>query len=103
MYDVCTMKRTNVYFDEDELAALRMLGRRQGRPVAALVREAVDSWLAGQGVRPIDEDEWADRFERLLGRRRHLAAESGWTADAVGDDVGRAIAEVRKARAARRR
>jgi hypothetical protein len=97
------MKRTNIYLAEDELAALQVLGRRQGRPVAALVREAIDQWLEGQGVRPIDEAEWSQRFVQLLGRRRRLAAEAGWTQEDVDRDVARAVAEVRKARTAARR
>ena len=96
------MKRTNIYLDDDDLAALQMVGRRQGRPVAELVREAVDAWLEGQGVRRVSEDDWAARFGQLMGRRRRLAADGGWTAENVEHDVERAIAEVRRNRAARR-
>jgi len=103
VYDVCTMERTNIYLDEREVAALRMLSRRTGRPVAALVREAVDAWLDGQGVRVVPEDEWSRRFAELLGRRGRLAAAEGWTEAQVAPDVARAVAEVRGSRAAGRR
>jgi predicted DNA-binding protein len=97
------MKRTNIYLDEGELEALRLLGRRQGRAVAELVREAVDAYLEEHGVRRLGEDEWAARLGALLGRRRKLAAESGWQAAGLDRDVAQAVADVRRGRAARRR
>ena len=96
------MKRTNIYLADEELAALRMLGKRQERPVAELVREAVDEWLVKHGVSLIDEDEWSRRFDRLLDRRRQVADRSDWSADDVERDVAAAIAEVRTGNAARR-
>jgi len=102
MYDVCTMERTNIYLDEREIAGLRMLSRRTGRPVAALVREAVDAWLEDQGVTVIAPDEWSRRFGELLGRRGRLAAAEGWIEEQIAPDVARAVAEVRRSRAARR-
>ncbi len=103
VYDVCTMERTNIYLGAREVEALRSLSRRTGRPVAALVREAVDAWLDTQGAQPVPEDEWARRFAELLGRRRRLAAAEGWTEEQVASDVARAVAEVRGSRAAGRR
>lgn len=97
------MERTNIYLDEREVVALRTLSRQTGRPVAALVREAVDAWLEGQGVRVVPEDEWARRFAELLGRRSRLATAEGWTEDGVAPDVARVVAEVRRSRAAGRR
>jgi predicted DNA-binding protein len=96
------MERTNIYLDDRELAALRMLSRQTGRPVAALVREAIDHWLDAQGVEVLTEDEWSRRFASLLGRRSRLAAAEGWTPEGVASDVARAITEVRRSRAARR-
>lgn len=97
------MERTNIYLDERELAALRAVSRSTGRPVAALVREAVDAWLEQHGVTPVADDEWDRRFAALLGRRGRLAAAEGWDAEAVDADVRRAVAEVTSTRAARRR
>jgi hypothetical protein len=97
------MERTNIYLDEREVAALRMLSRRTGRPVAALVREAVDAWLDARGVRVVAEDEWTRRFAELLGRRGRLAAAEGWSDEQVAPDIARAVAEVRRSRAAGRR
>ena len=102
MYGVL-MERTNIYLDDRELAALRALSRQTGRPVAALVREAVDAWLEQHGVREISDDEWSLRFGELLARRGRLAAAEGWQPDAVAADVRRAVTEARSARAARRR
>jgi hypothetical protein len=97
------MKRTNIYLSEEQLEALRRLAERRGEPVAQLVREALDEWLASQNVRPIREDEWSRRFGDVLTRRKELADERGWTEKQVERDVMAAVREVRKARAARRR
>jgi hypothetical protein len=47
------MKRTTVFIDESIEADLRALARRQQRPVAALVREAVEQYVvAGRQAGP---------------------------------------------------
>jgi hypothetical protein len=97
------MKRTNIYLDDEQLELLRKLGERRGEPVAVLVREAVDSWLAAQGARRLSEDEWQRRFEALLERRNRIADEGSFDEAQVGRDVMAAVREVRRARAARRR
>jgi Ribbon-helix-helix protein, copG family len=97
------MQRTNIYLSDEQLDALRRLAQRRGEPVAQLVREALDEWLATQNVRPVREDEWSRRFGDLLSRREKLAAERGWAEEDVERDVMAAVREVRKARAARRR
>jgi hypothetical protein len=97
------MERTNIYLDDRELAGLRALSRSTGRPVAALVREAVDAWLTQQGVVEIPENEWSRRFGELLGRRTRLAAAEGFDPVGVDADVLAAVADVRSSRAARRR
>ncbi len=97
------MKRTNIYLDDAQRQALRLLSEQRGEPVASLVREAVDSWLEAQGVRQIDEDEWDRRFEELFRRRERIAKQGGFDPEQVERDVMEAIREVRKARAARRR
>jgi hypothetical protein len=102
MYDVYEMRRTNIYLDDEELAALQLLGRRQGRPVAALVREAIDAWLTSQGVSRVDDDEWARRFGALLDRRRQAATVGRWRQVDVERDIADAIGEVRSDRAASR-
>jgi predicted DNA-binding protein len=96
------MKRTNIYLDEEQLESLRGLSDRRGQPVAALVREAVDEWLRGQGVRLLPEDERVRRFEALLRRRDKIWRELDVSEDEVERDVTEAIREVRRARAARR-
>jgi hypothetical protein len=103
MYDVWTMRRTNIYLDDGQLAILRRLGESRGQPVAELIRQAVDHWLAAQNVRAIPEDEWERRFDRLLARRRAVAAEIGVDEAQVERDVQQAVRDWRKARAARRR
>lgn len=89
------MRRTNIYLTEDELSGLQLVGRRQGKAVAELVREAVDTWLEAQGVKRVEPDEWADRFGQLLDRRRRIAEGSGWSEAAVEEDVLAAVTALR--------
>jgi hypothetical protein len=49
------MQRVQVQFTDDEARALRERARRSGRPVASLVRDAVDAWLAADERREIRE------------------------------------------------
>lgn len=96
------MRRTNIYLDEQQLLSLRLLSEARAVPVAALVREAVDTWLEAQGARAIPEDEWGRRFDALLKRRDHIATEQGFKPEEVERDVMEAVREVRRARAANR-
>lgn len=96
------MERTSIDLDERQLAVLRTISRQQGRPVAALVREAVDAWLAAHGAGAPEIDEWGRRFAALLDRRGRVAAAHGLTAENVEADVARAVTEVRRSHAARR-
>lgn len=97
------MQRTNIYLDQREVTALRAPSRQTGRPVAVLVREAVDAWLDAHGIKVVPEDEWQQRFASLLGRRGQLAAAEAWKEGAVAAGVVAAVAEVRRSRAAGRR
>lgn len=102
MYDVC-VRRTNIYLADQQLNLLRRVSESRGRPVAQLVRDAVDSWLAAQGVHAIPKDEWEARFDALLERRQKVAERRGWTEEQVVRDVDEAVREVRRMRAAHRR
>jgi hypothetical protein len=107
VYDVWTMKRTNIYLPDRQLGLLRRVSESRGRPVAELVRDAVDSWLAAEGIRAIPPDEWEARFDALLGRRRKIAKGAGFAEERVLRDVNVAVAEARRGarrtRTARRR
>jgi Ribbon-helix-helix protein, copG family len=99
MYDVRGMRRTNIYLDDRQLAALRGVADSRRSTVAALVREAVDEWLERNGVRSVEPDEWSRRFEALMTRRARTAASEGWRDEEIERDVTAAVAEVRRARA----
>jgi hypothetical protein len=103
MYDVWHMKRTNIYLDDEQVQVLRALADRRGQAVAELVREAVDSWLEGQGAKRVPPDEWRARFDALLARRAGIAKKRGFDPAKVERDVMDAVREVRRAHAARRR
>lgn len=92
------MIRTNIYLDEEQLGALRAVSESRGEPVAALVRQAVDDWLAENGVRQIPADEWERRFDALLNRRALVAGRLKPPPARVDRDIATAVAEVRSAR-----
>lgn len=99
------MRRTNIYVTTRQSDLLRRVAEQRGQPVAELVREAVDSWLASQGVQEIAADEWQRRFDALFERRGRIAAQERLSEADVDRTVLTAVREVRKRRraAARRR
>lgn len=102
------MRRTNIYVTDRQATLLRHIGESRGKPVAELVREAVDSWLTAQGARELTADEWQLRFDELLGRRRAIAKKERFSEKDVVRDVLAAVREVRgvrkgRSRSARRR
>ncbi len=92
------MQRTNVYLEDRQLIALKAVAESRGESVAALIRGALDKWLADQGVEVLDKDEWGRRFNSLLSRRRSSARKRGLTEADVERDVALAVREVRAAR-----
>ncbi|HWO16150.1 MAG TPA: ribbon-helix-helix protein, CopG family [Solirubrobacterales bacterium] len=92
------MHRTNIYLEDRQLTALKAVAERRGESVAALIRGALDRWLADQGVAVFDEDEWERRFDSLLARGRSRAHKKGLTESDVERDVELAVREVRAAR-----
>jgi hypothetical protein len=42
------MKRVQVQFSEEQVQALQLQAAASQQPVAAIVRDAVDAWIAGQ-------------------------------------------------------
>ena len=97
------MRRTNIYVDDQSLAALRALSVSRGTSVAQLVREAIHAWIDAQGIHHIERDEWDRRFDRLMNERRRIYEEHQWDPEEVERDVMEAVREVRAERAARRR
>lgn len=74
---VCRMKRTSIFLEEPVERDLEILARRQGRPKAALVRDALHRYLdsekhAGAGrlafvaVGRSGRSDVAERHEELL-------------------------------------
>jgi hypothetical protein len=101
MHDVSSVRGKSIRLEPQQLDALRRVAETRGVPVAVLVREAVDAWLAAQCVRLVDEDEWQRRFDALPARRQRIAAEERLTLEEVERDVLEVVREIRKARAAR--
>lgn len=97
------MERTNIYLETHQVETLRRLGQQRDQPVSMLVRDAIDEWLAAQGAEALGEDEWQERFGKLLAGRDKAAAKLKLSDNQVDRDVASAVREVRKARTARRR
>jgi hypothetical protein len=89
------MQRTTIYLDDRQLELLRSLSESRGETVAALVREAVDTWLRAEAAHRIPRDEWESRFEALLRRRDRIAKDQSFTEEEVERDVMEAIRGVR--------
>ena len=102
VYDVCTMKRTNIYLEDAQLDLLGRVAEDQGTSVAALVRTAVDAFIRSRSLKALPPDEWNRRFYRLMKRRRREARRLGLTQEIVDREVAEAVREVRRARRARR-
>lgn len=70
------MKRTTIYLDADLEMRLKMEGVRRKRPMAEIVREAVETYLAGGaaagppggGAFASGRRDTADRAEAILAR-----------------------------------
>jgi Arc/MetJ-type ribon-helix-helix transcriptional regulator len=83
------MTRTQIYLDDDQKAALRLLAAGSDSTVSDLVRKAVDRLLAG-------EFEGTDLASQLSALQARLHARLG---DRTEEDIAAAL---KRARAARR-
>lgn len=85
-------------------AAVAELARFRGATVGGLIDDALSEWLATRGIRlsPVRDDEWRQRLEAFLERRRAVVEQAGWSEAEIDADVDATVTEVREARAARR-
>lgn len=82
------MRRTQIYLDEDQKAALRALAADRGANVSDVIREAIDRLLRDE----FSGDDWADRLRALQTR---VQARLG---DVSEEDVEAAFRRVREGR-----
>ncbi len=83
------MNRTQIYLDEDQKKALRLLATARDRTVSDIVREAVDRLLAGE----LDQTDLGAQLTAVQARiQAHLG-------DRTEEDIAAAL---KRARAARR-
>ncbi|MBI4305369.1 MAG: ribbon-helix-helix protein, CopG family [Chloroflexi bacterium] len=87
------MRRTNIYLDEDQLRALKHVAAEERESVAALVRRAVDAFLADRFK---DRADWGQRLDALV-RRIQSRLPAAVTSEEIGADITAARKEVRQA------
>jgi len=95
------MERTNIYLEASQRRKLRLLSDATGEPVAAIVREAVDEYLAGKGVTEQTTADWRGSLGKLLDRRAAVSVD--FDQEEVDREVQAAVREVRAERKASRR
>ena len=49
-YNICAMRRTSILLDPGLLAELERIARRQGRPTAHVIRDALERHVAENGA-----------------------------------------------------
>lgn len=86
------MTRTQIYLDDDQKAALRLLAAGRGSTVSDIVREAVDRLLAGE----LQGTDWVRQVSAVQAR---LQARLG---DRSDEEVAEALKRARTTRRRRR-
>jgi predicted transcriptional regulator len=92
------MRRTNIYLDDHQLDALRLLAAADRQSVAMLVREAVDGYIQR---RLADDAAWRDQLMTTIERIRAQIPLSLTSAE-IEADITAARDEVREQRRAAR-
>ncbi|NMP24149.1 ribbon-helix-helix protein, CopG family [Sulfobacillus harzensis] len=88
------MQRTNIYLDEDQLRLLKHLAAEENKPVADLVRQAVDQFLRSR----LENDvTWQNDMTALIERVRNRVSHA-IDPDEIERDVRQAKQDVRAAR-----
>jgi hypothetical protein len=107
-----TMRRTNIYIDEEMDRWLRHLAVEQGRSFTDLVREALHEYLAKRGLsmaaaprvapprRSIPREEWQREMEQML-QNIHDSIETDLTPDEIEALITEASEDARQERIAK--
>ena len=101
------MKRTAIYLDDERARRLRELAADECRPLTAIVRDALDEYLARRGteqVTPVSEPRGQlptdQRQAQLLAALQRFRAgiDPSWTPEEIEADITAASEEVRRDR-----
>ncbi|MGH2559308.1 MAG: ribbon-helix-helix protein, CopG family [Thermomicrobiales bacterium] len=92
------MRRTNIYLDDHQVDALRLLAAADRQSMATLVREAVDGYLQ---QRLADDTAWRNEMAETIDRIRSRIPSSVTPAE-IEADIMAARDEVRGQRRAAR-
>lgn len=88
------MQRTNIYLDEDQLRLFKYFAAEENKPVADLVRQAVDQFLRS---RLGDDVMWQNDMTALIERVRNRVSPA-IDPDEIDRDIREARHDVRTAR-----
>lgn len=80
------MVRTQIQLTEDQASRLRVIAHEQGRPVAAVVRDAVDRLLAAEA-----SAGWEERKQRALSVVGKYSSEDSDVAERHDDYLSEAF------------
>lgn len=92
------MRRTNIYLDDHQLRALKHLAVEEQQSLAAVVRRALDEFLARRFT---DQAGWSERFDALV-QRIQSRIPAAVTPEQIEADITAARGEVRQAHRAAR-
>lgn len=93
------LRRTNIYLEDDQLNALKVVAATRGSSFATVVRDAVDAYLRDQLV---DDLVWRTELEALIDRVRSRI-DPAITPEEIEADITAAREEVRQMHRASRR
>ncbi|MSQ26773.1 MAG: hypothetical protein EXR51_01370 [Dehalococcoidia bacterium] len=92
------MNRTNIYLDDDQIQALKLLATQDRCSTSEVVRKAVDSYLA---VRLAKDGPWKQRLVDFMERIQSRIPSVDSTEE-LTTEIAQAVQEVRKSAASRR-
>ena len=73
MYAIYTMRRTQIYLDDEQVARLKAAARTSSKTVSELIRDAIDEKLA-HAAEPDDFDQALTAAAGIWARRTDLGS-----------------------------
>jgi hypothetical protein len=101
---IAHMKRTTLYLDPELEVLLKLEVRRQKRPMAAIVREAVQAYVTREPRRaPPGAGAWASGHADTAERAEDVLASTGFAAGRLSRRRSRPVLPARRSAGTKRR